>query len=527
MYFNNLNTILLLSIVCTAIAITSILFQTAFVIIFQHLEFRTLASLPVTNRFSRSNDWNKVIEEISHSSPPTKSLKTISNQPMKPSKPLKPNNYILVLDYWERMINIQSALQRLVHLGVENNFTVVEPYIYNSKVSLSYSLPEHFYNQGMLPQPVSLYYNTKGLYNTNHYTDYAEIRENFHLRNQSKPDTYSMNPVVIQAAVIVDWGSDRFTTNKNNNRQRRKISNLTEQSFWWCDKALRRYGMERSEFGYKMSGEFHVERGVCFRASTTMQPSKFGVKFFHKLYEFIRDGTRTSERFCNTCTAVAFVNYRKHLFSGFTGRAGEKPFSQKITPLSVSEHGINLADRIREEELGGRKYIALQMRTGKAYSVFRNDEERRILNGEKVKKDEMFERWLSNCVQMMIEEVKQIRKKIGRNVGVYMGSDMYNEGWRGGEECLPRGCLALEKAKEVIRRDLGKVIVFDPRKYGIRQDDMGIAGVADAAMCVRANGFVFARPSNFGKWIHEQRAMQGSVKETMAVDCRNWLLKRE
>ena len=526
MYFNNLNTILLLSIICTIIAITSILLQTAFVIIFQHYEFRTITSSSLTYGFSGLHDWNKAVEKISYSSPSIESQTNVSNQPITYSKPLTSNNYILVLDYWERMINIQSALQRLVYLGVESNFTVVEPYIYNSKVSLSLSLPEHFHKEGLLPQPASLYYNTKGLYNTNHYTDYVEIRENFRLINQSKASIYNVNPIIIQAAVIIDWDSGYSRVDKSKSTKRKTISNNT-QPFWWCDDKLRLYGMKRSEFGYTMGGEFHVERGVCLRASTTMYPSKFGVKFFEELYQFIRDDTRRRKRACNTCKAVAFVNYRKHLFSGFIGRVGERRFSQKITPLSVSENGMKLADRIREEELNGRKYIALQMRTGKAYSVFRNDEQRRILNGEKVNNDEMFERWLSGCVEMVVGEVKRMRTKIGRNVGVYMGSDMYNGGWRGGEECLPRGCIALEKAKQVIERNLGKVIVFDPRKYGIRQDDMGMAGVADAAMCVKADGFVFSKPSNFGKWIHEQRAMQGLVRDTVAVDCRNWLLKRE
>lgn len=119
----------------------------------------------------------------------------------------------------------------------------------------------------------------------------------------------------------------------------------------------------------------------------------------------------------------------------------------------------------------------------------------------------------------LVSEARRVSRKLGPRAVFYIASDMYNDGWKGGENCPQTVKEALNKAKAFLDTELKQVKWFNPYEFGIKQDSMGISGLADAAMCLKSDRFMYAVPSNFGRWIHEQRAPRNQVSHTTIVNC--------
>ena len=118
----------------------------------------------------------------------------------------------------------------------------------------------------------------------------------------------------------------------------------------------------------------------------------------------------------------------------------------------------------------------------------------------------------------MILEAKRQAEGLGNSAVFYIVSDMYNHGWKGGETASIRAYLATNATKKRISEQLKTVHWFNLEEFGVSQDTMGMSGLVDAAMCVKADRFVHALRSNFGSWVAGQRAGKGKA-ETKVVNC--------
>lgn len=421
------------------------------------------------------------------------------------------NKFFLVLDFWERMINVQSGLRRLVQLGVDSGFTVVEPFVYESKVSRRFSFPEHFAEKNMTPQTAALYFRTEDLYATNRYISHDRFRQKIMVADASrvKPKSsarhgQTMPDFIIQAVVYFDWSNSLPRGNA---------------SFWWCDGKLHSDGFPKSRYGRRLCPGVHAQRALCLASRRTMSPARFSASLFHELYAFAWRGTRRVRQACGRCTTLAFMNYRKHAFTGFVSHTGAMPFRQKTPPLEVGELPGRLADRVRADLLGGRPHVAIQLRTGKAFALLEHYEARLAAHGAPFERHAAFKGWLQSCTRRVAAAARAAARDLGGRPVFYVASDMYNDGWKGGEACPAEVAAALEAAKRELGAGLGAVRRFRPEAFGVRQDAMGLAGLADAAVCLRADRFVFARPSNFGRWVHEQRVGRAAGARAVVVDC--------
>lgn len=422
--------------------------------------------------------------------------------------------YVLVLDFWERMINIQSGLRRLVQLGVDSGFTVVEPFVYESRVSPKFSFPEDFETKNMTPQTAALYFRTEDLYMTNRYISHAQFREQARLvlaEDGNKSSGASLQTkhflkgqYLIQAIVYINWTA---------------IKPTPEQPFSWCDGILARKSIRKSKFGWLLGSTIHVQRALCLSSSATVAPAKFGSRLFDNMFAFVRNGTKNYPQNCGECTILAFMNYRKHAFSGFVAFTGAMPFKQKSPPLEVGTLPQALAERVQAELLGGRAYVAIQLRTGKAFSLLEGYDRRRVSQGIRISKYSSFKSWLNNCTTRLVKTAREVSRQLGPRPMFYIASDMYNDGWKGGERCPSVVQEALERSKAFLDKELQGLRWFNPNEFGIRQDAMGVSGLADAAVCLKADRFIFAVPSNFGKWVYEQRLSARENAETVKVDC--------
>lgn len=195
------------------------------------------------------------------------------------------------------------------------------------------------------------------------------------------------------------------------------------------------------------------------------------------------------------------------------------PFKQKAPPLEVGSIPQALADRIRAELLGGRPYVAIQLRTGKAYALFERYDNKMLSQGHNVTRYESFKNWMATCSSRLVRQARDTARGLGSRSVFYIASDMYNDGWKGGEKCPPQVARVLEETKAYLDRELGGMRWFNPVSFGITQDAMGISGIADAAVCLKADRFMFAVPSNFGRWVHEQRSSVSEESGTVKVDC--------
>lgn len=431
------------------------------------------------------------------------------------------NKLILVLDLWERMINVQSGLRRLVQLGVASGFTVVEPFVYESKVSPKFAFPENFEERNMTPQTAALYFRTEDLYLTNRYISHDQFKEKT-LMGMSKsgmatesltPSSYkkSNSQYLIQAVVFIDWSKSRSG--------QRNVPKSKGLPFYWCDERLKSKKWEKSTIGYLLAQNFHVQRALCLSSKATVAPARFGPRLFQQMFAFVKKGAKRLPQSCEKCVTLAFMNYRKHAFTGFVSHTGSMPFKQKTPPLEVGAVPQALAERMRTELLGGKPYLAIQLRTGKAFVLLEKYEKRLLAEGINITRHDTFKVWLGECTRQLVLEARKVGRELGPRAVFYIASDMYNDGWKGGEKCPPAVREALETAKSFLDHELKRVRWFNPKDFDVTQDAMGISGLADAAMCLKADRFIFAVPSNFGKWIHEQRAPRNKGAGTRKVDC--------
>jgi hypothetical protein len=396
----------------------------------------------------------------------------------RPKLASHPQNFVLVLDFWERMVNVQSALKRIVQIGVDADFAVVEPFVYESKVARRLSLPDHFESQGLIPQSVDQYFDTDELFTTNNFVRYNDFS---HLTKQ-----ISSGFVFIDVALLFDW--DNSTEARNP---------------YWCHERLSELGLSPAKgarTSWHLSKTVVVGGALCLSPTVTMAPQNISAYFFDNLFRTVRQYSlqnNASKSGCYpTCASLAFLNYRKHAFTGYVSSTGLRPFENRSPPMRIGRPPMDVAKHLHATYFERQPFVALQMRTGKAW----------VLSG---REDARFIPWLSSCVEQVLSAAKAAgetlsNKSIDALPRFYIASDMYNSGWKGGETCSPAACKALARARSRIEADL-RPVRFIPGDHNINQDTMGMSSAVDAAMCLMAERFVYASPSNLGRWVKELR----------------------
>lgn len=395
-----------------------------------------------------------------------------------PQGPSPLHHFVLILDFWERMVNVQSALKRIVQIGVDADFVVVEPFVYESQVSRRLSVPEHFVGRGLHPQVAGQYFDTGELYATNKFVSYKTFTDV--VANESSNSSY------IDSVLIFDW--DNPTRGGQS---------------YWCHERLSEFGLlplKGKSTLWQLSDAVKVGGALCVSPMTTMTPKSVSASFFDALFHKVHQRsvrTQISGNFkCSSCVSVAFLNYRKHAFTGYVSATGLRPFERRNPPMRVGQTAMRLAWQLHNVEFGGKPFVAIQMRTGKAW----------VLSGQEAN---VFIPWLSSCVEKALVAVRVARNAckadgISGYPGIYIASDIYNSGWKGGEVCTPDVCDALENVKSLIEVEL-RPVRFKPSAFNITQDIMGMSSAVDVAMSLLAERFVYASPSNLGRWVHDQR----------------------
>lgn len=402
------------------------------------------------------------------------------------------NRLVMVTDLWERMVNMQIALRVFVMYAISSDFTLVEPFVYESKVMNEYSLPEHYSDLGYKPQPISLYFDTRPLFDTGHFINHQSLREK--VRLQENHDQF-----VINAAVLIPWDAPE--------KQHRG------RLLYWCDDEFDKlmWDWPRSMYGRAIMPTFHVQRMLCLNPRLAASANK---TCFDELFKFAHSGTKNVKRACGDCVSVVFINYRKHLFKKMQVAKeswGALP-GQVPRTLVMGEELKALAGRVKKEMLGGRKYVGIQMRTGKAYSLLRAYDKYFMLDAVE---NAAFRKWLKVCSVKLVKRAKALAGELGNGTPFYLASDMLNEGWKGGEWASDEVRALLNDSMRYFEEELGNLHWFKPEKFGVTQDVMGVSGGVDAAVAYLADGFVYSKPSSLGLWVEMQRkGMSNAV-----VDC--------
>lgn len=407
-------------------------------------------------------------------------------------QPASPQKFVLILDFWERMVNVQTSLKRVVQIGVDANFVVVEPFVYESRVSLEFSFPQHFTSLGLTPQPVSAYFNTDELSATNAFVSYDSFVDAI--------GGADGNYVFLDAVVIFDW------------------NNSTENAQpYWCHERLSDFKIPRISTTtptWQVLENVQTGGALCVPPNVTMDPGRINAAFFDDIFFQVLQQTKKRAppgalSKCETCVSIALLNYRKHAFSGYTSVTGLRPYKIRSPPMRVGLPAMRIASQMHKKYFGGKPFVALQMRTGKAWVLSERNAD-------------VFLPWLSGCVQKALIAVRVAKKSCkllngGREPELYIASDMYNSGWKGGETCSPDVCDAIEAVKRHIQM-VANPSHFVPAAFNITQDVMGMSSAVDAAMSVLASRFVYTSPSNLGVWVHGQRAAYYHLGTT-TVNC--------
>ncbi|PXF45162.1 hypothetical protein BWQ96_05063 [Gracilariopsis chorda] len=392
-----------------------------------------------------------------------------------------PPNHIMLLDGWERMVNIQYMLRRLAHVSMDGNFTLVEPFVYESKVSLWRSAPEMFHKDKLRAQAASRYFRTADLYNTRHYMSYAQWQQRAH--------SACTHASFVHAVLFFTWSEQQWG---GGNKSEEELPG----PFWWCDSEMRKRmpgGSNRTLGVHQVTRSVHVGRALCASPRSVRNRA-----FFATLFHIARTRIRAPRRMgCARCVTVALGNYRKHVLEGYRTVFGDEPSRHRVPPLDLSDEAKRIASALIERHGKGGGFMALHMRTGKAYTLL-------------AKNESHFEAWLAACTAALVGEAR------ASHMAVYVASDLFNEGWRGGE----RASEGVQGALDAARRALAEASHFRlhaTAEAAVRQDAMGMAAAVDAAVAVRAQRFVFGEPSSFGQWVRELRAQRG--RHSLGVRC--------
>lgn len=347
-----------------------------------------------------------------------------------------------------------------------------------------------------------------------------------HNNNDSIP-TRDEQVVVVRAAIFIEYMDEGAQMHRE-----------SDPFVRFCDdEAAEKLGWSRSTRGIQMAPRVHAQRLICLHESAVKGgPSEH---FFSSLFNFIHTQVPTpKDAVCVDCLPIVIVNYRKYLFFRFDA---VPRITKPVAPiLQPGAKAVGLARDVVEKALETQgkkdgKIVAVHLRTGKTFSVMALSKH---YKNEKVEVEEIYRKWLLECVETVSARATELAQVHGKNVVFYVATDMFNDGWRGGDPMPPRVQAAVLEARAKLEGSLLGMVRFDAEKSGIVQDAMGIAGIVDAEVAMQAEEFVYGHPSSFGRWIEFVRLARDrksvrvqcgaqKVTEEMVVDMRKELQERE
>lgn len=422
--------------------------------------------------------------------------------------------HILILDYWERLGNIQRGMLDMVQLGRVANFSLVEPHLFEARAQRKLSFPSQFRAAGLMPQPGSNYFDFSPYEATGHFLSFSRFASSIlAVHTPTTPTTTttsnssSTRLLVARAAIYFTWHSAR------------PAHKTPVASF--CDgRARHSLQWSPSPYGFEVAPGVHVQRVICVHpVSAWRMPVS---DFFEPIFELARTIEPPPGAKCVECLPILFPNFRKQIIAGLTRPTDDMPTTPKrLRPGIVPQQ---LASQLVARELPAG-FVGVHLRTGKTFSMMRRH--KIYINGgdeDRTAIQEIFRRWLLQCVSRVADEALSVGR--ARDVNAfYVASDMFNDGWKGGDDDTARTRAALREGRKLLRRELREFVRFDAEKEGLKQDHMGMASMVDAEMSLRSEEFVYSGPSTFGEWIQQLR-VEWREKPSEMVDCRPWELNQ-
>ncbi|CAN8069870.1 unnamed protein product [Agarophyton chilense] len=409
---------------------------------------------------------------------------------------------VLLLDAWERMVNVQYLVRRLVHVAQDAHFALVEPFMFASKVWLWRSLPPMFAAVAHSPQPASAFLHTAPLLRTGHYVRYQAFRRRARLTNDNGTNDTPSSSVLIDAALFLEW--TRHTS--------------AARVLWRCDARLRELPGQyhAASRTHRLASGVHVASALCAWPTALTNRSFFGA-----LFAAARAARHTSRLrpSCALCTSVALVNFRKHALRHYTSVFGDAPTAQRVPPLAPAPHIVRFVGSVARTRLRTQRLTAFHLRAGKAFTLL-------AVNGND---SDAFVQWIRDCAQRVVQQARATDE----DAALVVASDLFSGGWTGGER-QSDGTTATTHALQQVRKllnDAADARLAHRARFGdgdgddgvlvrrlLKQDAVGAAAALDAAFCVRAHRFVGAMPSSFARWVCELRAARGAAR-CVAVRC--------
>ncbi|KAA8494960.1 hypothetical protein FVE85_3201 [Porphyridium purpureum] len=404
------------------------------------------------------------------------------------------NEFIVLLDMWERLVNFRSGLIHMMYASMDAGFVVVAPFVHQTKVSRMFSLPHHFLERRMKVTPLDTYFDVdtvRHIVPVADFEDWAGRTKKFLRGNEWR--------VVSVVSALVKFGYSGIT-----------ISNGTEP-YAWCDDAdvendvgirNRRGQIEHLDAGKYRALTKHVvyERIVCVDGRTVSGES-ITKEHFRKLFQFVRDGVSDPDM----PITLAFGNYRKEAYVEYAYRTA-KTLAPKFNSKNILSDSLGLsklaytqADRFIESKMGGSPaYIAVHFRAGKTMDRVQTSD----FSGE------YFKQWGEWCLRQLHEEVQKIqREHPDTNFSFYVATDLLNDGMRGGE--APRG-LAIAAVLKALHENLfsyfpgAATLDSNTDLHDVGADTMGMASLTDLSMSVKATHFV-SQLDSFSKMVGWER----------------------
>lgn len=439
--------------------------------------------------------------------PPTENANPQADPPpTTTSQPSTRTRYLYVIDYWERLNNIHRAMRNLVRVATVANYTLVEPFMFESMVTQRLCTPAQFATARLQVQTASKYMNLTRAFAAGLYTTYDHFEQNVAKRTDG-------DGVLVDAAAYIFDNDTPFD-----------VPPTEEDPFFDCENIFRALNYTYDDRkGWKIAPGLHAARPICINGIRERKdaPADSFMRAIYEKLEGNNDDISTKAVVCPECTSLIVLNYRKH----FIGRFGFRvQLDRPSKPFPPSAFGMSLAAKWKVDVFDGQPYVAVQYRTGKTLTLFRDMAQwmhERPYVRDVVMAD--YRTWVFGCADKLINgalmEREALRKLTGikGRIPVFLASDMYNEGWKHGEYSGVFIKPIMEDLKQYVDRRFDGVVSFNPEIAGIEQDVMGLSAVGDAAIAFAADWFVTHAWSSMGQYVKENRAVWRNVGSRVVV----------
>mmetsp|Transcript_11389 Transcript_11389/g.20582 ORF Transcript_11389/g.20582 Transcript_11389/m.20582 type:complete len:488 (-) Transcript_11389:219-1682(-) len=409
-------------------------------------------------------------------------------------------HFVLLFDLWERLANFRTALQQIMAIGLDSEFKVVEPFVYETKVQYGMHLPYLFRTKNASIQGLSTYFSTETAIENGSLIEYKNWRNSASIHDPSVQSTVGY----ISALVVFDWKNELPRNSQ------------TADPFWWCDGTHAFSNV--IEDGTTSNGLISIgqdvvyERIVCVDGVFVENDKNIGREFFDELFELVKAGTR----FRGKCGAItlAFENYRKNGFGKYATHLIKTKYQSQVE-MPLSKQYLKLARTViarKKHELNSNAAsIVVHFRMGKTMALLEGQSDSITLS-----------EWANGCLHDLKNRTESIFqttvKHSSEKPNFFIVSDLFNQGMKGGEN--PKSIEIrnlIDATKESIFEYFPNATVFNPLEHNLGSDTMGKSALVDLSLAVSADYFVSMRDS-FAKLVQYERKL--SSKDSDIILCR-------